>query len=177
MEGDVMHQQGFSLIELLMGLTIVGIVLHLISPALATLTESTRREEAARSIIGGIRSARALAITHHQTVVIHGIDGDWGRGWRIIFDLSGKGADDPDNPQVTEHASAADLPIVGNWWIRRHIRFDRLGMPQAPTKAFKGGTLHLCDAREPMSQLQVVLAPSGRTSLRSDKAEQTVCEK
>ncbi len=40
-----MHQRGFSLIELLMGLTIVGIVLHLVSPAFAALSESTYREE------------------------------------------------------------------------------------------------------------------------------------
>ncbi|MEK1841481.1 MAG: prepilin-type N-terminal cleavage/methylation domain-containing protein, partial [Pseudomonas sp.] len=38
-----MHQQGFSLIELLMGLTIVGIVLQLVSPAFAALTESNHR--------------------------------------------------------------------------------------------------------------------------------------
>ena len=42
-----MRQQGFSLIELLMGLTITGIVLSLVSPALAALTEANHREEAA----------------------------------------------------------------------------------------------------------------------------------
>jgi len=172
-----MHQQGFSLIELLMGLTIIGIVLHLISPAFATLTESMHREEAAKSIIHGIRSARTLAITHHQTVVIHGIDGDWGRGWRIIFDVSGKGAGDPDNPVVTEQASATGVKVVGNWWVRRHIRFDELGMPHASTKAFNSGTLFVCDAREPLSWLQVVVAASGRTRLANDKTEQALCDK
>jgi len=172
-----MHQQGFSLIELLMGLTIVGIVLHLISPAFATLTESMHREEAAKSIIHGIRSARTLAITHHQTVVIHGIDGDWGRGWRIIFDLSGKGADDPDNPLVTEHTNASGVRMVGNWWFRRGIRLDRLGMLHAPSKSFNAGTLYLCDASEPLSRLQVVVAPSGRTRLANDKTRQGLCDK
>ncbi|MEX3773923.1 GspH/FimT family pseudopilin [Pseudomonas sp. MYb118] len=171
-----MHQHGFSLIELLMGLTIVGIVLYLISPALAAFTESSRRDEASRSLIAGIRNARTLAMTRNQAVVIHGIDGDWGRGWRIILDLSGKGADDRDNPLIAEHASNTGVPIAGNWWVRRYIRFSSLGMPLMPERAFQAGTLHLCDTREPVSRRQIVLAPSGRVSLLDERAEQALCE-
>lgn len=172
-----MHQHGFSLIELLMGLTIAGIVLYLVNPAMAAFTASTQREEAARSLISGIRQARTLAMTRNQAVVIHGIDGDWGQGWRIILDLSGKGADDRDNPLIAEHASSTGVPVFGNWWIRRYIRFSSLGMPLMPERAFQAGTLHLCDARKPVSQLQIVLAPSGRTSLLNDRAEHALCER
>ncbi|WP_154863652.1 Tfp pilus assembly protein FimT/FimU, partial [Pseudomonas fluorescens] len=65
-----MRQQGFSLIELLMGLMITGIVLSLVSPALAALTETNHREEAANSLVAGLRSARSEAITRRQTVMI-----------------------------------------------------------------------------------------------------------
>ena len=170
-----MRQQGFSLVELLMGLMIVGIVLHLVSPAFAALTESNHREVAAQSLINGIRNARTLAISRNQSVVIHGINGDWGQGWRIILDISGKGSEDRSNPVVVEHASGTGVPIVGNWWVRRYIRFSSLGEPLMPKKAFQAGTLHLCVARAPVSQLQVVLAATGRVSLRSDKAEQALC--
>ncbi|CAI8767544.1 GspH/FimT family pseudopilin [Pseudomonas sp. IT-P100] len=172
-----MRQQGFSLVELLMGLMIVGIVLHLVSPAFAALTESNHREVAAQSLINGIRNARTLAISRNQSVVIHGINGDWGQGWRIILDISGKGSEDRSNPVVVEHASGTGVPIVGNWWVRRYIRFSSLGEPLMPKKAFQAGTLHLCDARAPVSQLQVVLAATGRVSLRSDKTAQALCEK
>ncbi|MCU1763645.1 GspH/FimT family protein [Pseudomonas sp. 14P_8.1_Bac3] len=172
-----MRQRGFSLVELLMGLTIVGIVLHLVSPAFAALTESNHREEAARSLVSGIRSARSEAITRNQPVVIHGINGDWGQGWRIILDSSGKGQDDHSNPVIAEHASNTGLSIVGNWWFRRYIRFSSLGAPLMPKKTFKAGTLHLCDAREPVSRLQVVVARTGRVSLRNQKTEQALCEK
>src|SRR5687768_11571292 len=97
-----MHQQGFSLIELLMGLTIVGIVLHLVSPAFAALTESNHQEEAAKSLVSGMRSARSEAITRNQAVVIHGINDDWGQGWRMILDLNGKGHEDSNNPLLVE---------------------------------------------------------------------------
>lgn len=172
-----MRQYGFSLVELLMGLMIVGIVLHLVSPAFAALTESNHREIAAQSLINGIRNARTLAISRNQSVVIHGIDGDWGQGWRITVDVSGKGPQDRSNPIVAEHTSETRVPIFGNWWVKKYIRFSSLGEPLMPEKAFQAGTLHLCDVREPVSRLQVVLAATGRVSLRSDKTAHAVCEK
>ena len=170
-----MHQQGFSLIELLMGLTIIGIVLQLVSPAFAALTESNHREQAAQSLVSGIRNARTLAIIRNESVVIHGINGDWSQGWRIILDISGKGAEDNSNPLLIERASGTRVPIVGNWPVRRYIRFNSIGEPQMPGRAFQAGTLHICAAREPVTQLQVVLAATGRVSLRSHKAEQALC--
>ena len=164
-----MHQQGFSLIELLMGLTIVGIVLHLVSPAFATLIESNQRQQAAQALSSGIRTARNEAITRNQAVVIHGINGDWGQGWRIILDISGKGEMDSDNPLLTERQSGPRVSIVGNSTVESSIRFRGQG------ESLLGGTLHICAVREPVSQHQVVLAPTGRVSLRSIKAEQALC--
>lgn len=172
-----MPQRGFSLVELLMGLAIGAIVLSLVSPAFAMLTESNHRQQAAESLISGIRHARTLAITHNQSVVIHGIDGDWSQGWRIILDISGKGPEDSSNPLLVERASDARTPIVGNWLVRRFVRFSSLGQPQMPKRSFQAGTLHICSAREPVSQLQVVLAASGRVRLSSEKAEQALCRK
>ncbi|RON40621.1 general secretion pathway protein GspH [Pseudomonas frederiksbergensis] len=170
-----MHQRGFSLIELLMGLAITGIVLLLVSPAFAALTESNHREVAAQSLISGIRNARTAALTHNQNVVIHGIDGDWSQGWRIILDISGKGPEDSTNPLLVERASGARVPIVGNWHVQRYVRFSHLGQPLTPGGAFQAGTLHLCAAREPVSHLQVVLARSGRVRLQNQKVEQALC--
>jgi len=172
-----MHQQGFSLIELLMGLAIAAIVLLLVSPAFAALTESNHREQAAHTLVSGVRNARTLAITRNQAVVIHGINGDWSQGWRIILDISGKGPEDSSNPLLIERVASVRGLIVGNWPVRRYIRFSGIGAPQMPERAFQAGTLHFCATREPVSQLQVVLAATGRVSLRSDKAEQVLCQR
>jgi type IV fimbrial biogenesis protein FimT len=175
MEGDVMHQRGFSLIELLMGLTIVGIVLLLVSPAFAALTQANHREEAAKSLASGIRNARSAAITRNQTVIIHGINDDWGQGWRIIVDVSGRGQEDSSNPLLVEHQSSTRVSIFGNQHVQTSVRFSHLGEPLYG--GFQSGTLHVCAAREPVSQYQVVLASSGRVSLRSKQTAQALCER
>ncbi|WP_339451779.1 GspH/FimT family pseudopilin [Pseudomonas sp. EA_5y_Pfl2_R50] len=172
-----MPQQGFSLIELLMGLAIGAIVLLLVSPAFAALRESNQRDQATQSLLDGLRNARSLAVSRNQSVVIHGINGDWSQGWRIILDISGKGPEDSSNPLLVERASDARVPIVGNWWVSRYVRFGSLGQPLMPGRAFQAGTLHVCSAREPVSQRQVVLAASGRVRLTSHQAEQALCEK
>jgi type IV fimbrial biogenesis protein FimT len=169
-EGDVMRQQGFSLIELLMGLAITGIVLQLVSPAFATLIESNQREQAAQALFSGIRTARTEAIVRNQAVVIHSINGDWSHGWRMILDISGKGEMDSDNPLLAERQGNARVSIVGNGPVESSIRFRGQG------ESLIGGTLHICAVREPVSQHQVVLARTGRVSLRSDKAEHPLCE-
>lgn len=170
-----MHQRGFSLVELLMGLTIAGIVLHLVSPAFAAVMESNYREDAAKSLFNGLRAARTEAITRNQTVLVHAIDGDWRQGWRMILDINGKGDQDSDNPLLFEHQGSARVPVVGNRPVRSYVRFSGLGEPLLPSGAFQAGTLHICSAQEALSQYQVVLARSGRISLRSQKTVQALC--
>ena len=170
-----MRQKGFSLIELLMGLAIVGIVLHLVSPVFAAVIESNDREEAARSLFSGIRTARTEAVTRNQTIVIHAINNDWSQGWRVILDLNGKGHEDSSNPLLLERQSGAGVPVVGNRPVRRFVRFSGLGEPLLPGGAFQAGTLHICSAREALSQYQVVLAPSGLVSLRNKKTDHPLC--
>ncbi len=81
-----MYQQGFSLIELLMGLAIAAIVLPWAGASYKELIESIEREDTAQLLINGLRIARSEAITRNRSVLIQGIDNDWGRGWRIMLD-------------------------------------------------------------------------------------------
>jgi len=170
-----MPQQGFSLIELIMGLAISAIVLHLVSPTFKMLMESNLRADAAQSLISGLNSTRSEAVTANQTTLIHAINGDWSQGWRIVRDISGKGHDDPGNPLLVERQGDVRVPIVGNRPVQHSVRFSGQGEPQLPSGAFQAGTLHICGDAESVSYHQVVLSRTGRISLRSDQAEQALC--
>lgn len=163
-----MHQQGFSLIELLMGLAIAAIVLPWAGSGYQALVESNEREDTARLLAGGLRSARNEAITRNRTVLIQGIDNDWSQGWRITLD---------DDAQTLLNERSSRARVIGNWPVKYSVRFDSQGRALLPSGAFQAGTLHVCAQREPVSHHQVVLSRTGRVSLRSEKAEQALCEK
>ncbi|MGX1171341.1 GspH/FimT family pseudopilin [Pseudomonas sp. R151218B TE3479] len=163
-----MHQQGFSLIELLMGLAIAAIVLPWANAGYKELIDSIERKDTAQLLISGLRSARSEAIMRNRTVVLRGIGNDWGRGWRITLD-------DKDKTVLMERSVSAR--VVGNQPVKRRVRFSSQGEALHPSGAFQAGTLHVCARRGPVSHHQVILAPSGRVRLESVDANQALCEK
>ena len=170
-----MYQRGISLIQLLLTLVIVAITTQLASPAYSAITEQQRRQVLAEQLASSLRNARAEALLRHQYVVVHAREEDWSRGWRTILDLNGKGHLDSSNPVLAETPGSTRIPIAGNSPVKHYVRFSPLGEPLLSAGAFQAGTLHVCQARTGQSHYQVVLAKSGRISLRSDQAVQALC--
>ncbi|WP_426105893.1 GspH/FimT family pseudopilin [Pseudomonas sp. TWR1-1-3] len=170
-----MHQRGMSLIQLLLTLTIVALTARFASPAYSALVEHHQRQITAEQLASSLRNARAQALLRQQFVVVYPYEEDWSRGWRTILDLSGQGHLDKGNPVLVESQGSGRIPIAGNTSVKRYVRFNPLGEPQLVGGAFQAGTLHVCQARTAQSHYQVVLAKSGRISLRSDKTAQALC--
>ena len=170
-----MRQQGFTLIELLLGLIVSGILAGLATPGFKGLLDSQQRHGAAQSLTAGLRYARTEAIARNQAVVIHARENSWSQGWRVIVDASGRGHLDDDNPVLREHQDNGGVTIVGNGPVKNQVRFSGLGEPVFSGGGFRAGTVHVCATDLAQSLYQVVLAPSGRISLRSDSAEQALC--
>ncbi len=61
-------QQGFTLIELMIAITILGIVLALALPSYQAFIQNTRLRNAAESIQNGLQIARAEAVKHNAQV-------------------------------------------------------------------------------------------------------------
>lgn len=170
-----MKQSGFTLIELLLGLIVSAILAHLTVPSFKSLLESQQQHSAARSLADGLRYARTEAVARNQAVVIHALDDDWGQGWRVVLDVSGRGQLDDDNPVLLMRQDSGRVPVVGNGPVKSEIRFSGLGDPVFSGGGFRAGTVHICATGDSQSVYQIVLAPSGRISLRSDKTEQALC--
>ncbi|TFF10161.1 prepilin-type N-terminal cleavage/methylation domain-containing protein [Pseudomonas sp. BCA14] len=170
-----MTERGFTLIELLFGLMLSGLLTHLAVPSFKGLLESHQQRSAANSLADGLRFARSEALARNRAVIVHALEDDWSRGWRVIEDVSGRGHMDDDNPILLERQDSGRATIVGNGPVRNQVRFSGLGEPVFTGGGFRAGTVHICDTGQAQSLYQVVLAPSGRISLRSDKTEQALC--
>lgn len=172
-----MTQRGFTLVELLLSLLLSGILANLAVPGFKGLLESQQRQTAAQALASGMRYARTEAITRNRAVIIHARDENWSQGWRVILDESGRGHLDENNPVLLERQDSGHVAIVGNGPVKSEVRFSGLGEPTFSAGGFRAGTVHVCDADQAQSLFQVVLAPSGRISLRSDATEQALCRK
>lgn len=170
-----MQQRGFTLIELLLGLIVSAILASLAAPSFKSLLQSQQRQSAAQSLTEGLRYARTEAIARNRAVIIHALADDWSLGWRVILDMSGRGHLDDDNPVLLERQDSGQVAIVGNGPLMSQVRFNGLGEPIFSGGGFRAGTVHVCAPEQAQSLHQVVLAPSGRISLRSDRGEQALC--
>lgn len=170
-----MTQRGFTLIELLLGLIVTSFLAQLAAPGFKGLLESQHRQSVAQSLAAGLRYARTEAIARNRAVVIHARGEDWSLGWRVILDVTGRGHLDDDNPVLLERQDSGRVPIAGNGPVASQVRFSGLGEPVFAGGGFRAGTVHVCDTKQAQSLYQIVLAPSGRISLRSDKTEQALC--
>lgn len=164
-----MKQAGFTLIEMLVGLVLIGLITTLAAPAFGEIINSQRRQDAAQQLASGIRTARTEAVLRSQPVVIRAIEGNWSNGWQIVIDPQ----KNQDDLIVLERARSAKVPIIGNRPVKQSIRFNGLGTPS--DNGFTAGTLFVCDAKSAISHHRVILASSGRVRIESDQLEAKLC--
>ena len=144
-------------------------------PAFKGLLASQQQRSAAQSLAEGLRLARTEAITRNRAVIIQALENDWSRGWQIIVDTSGRGEPGTDNPILLERQGNGRVLMAGNGPVKSQVRFSGLGEPVFAGGGFRAGTVHICGTDPVQSLYQVVLAPSGRISLRSEATEQALC--
>src|SRR3546814_19895979 len=107
-----------------MGLAIAAIVLPWVGASYTELIEATERKDAAQLLASGLRSARSEAIMRNRTVVVRGIDNDWGRGWRITLDDNEK----TDRKSVVEGKSVSvSVDLGGRRIIKKNKNNNKSG--------------------------------------------------
>jgi len=134
-------------------------------PAYARLSDDLHRAAAARDLAQALRSARSHALLHGQPVLVQSLESDWGKGWRVLLDH---------NQQVLrEYRLPRPMKIAVN--IDGQVKFSALGVPLGRNNGLLGGRLELCEKPFTPSQYRVVLATSGRISLRTDERKDSLC--
>ena len=164
-----MKQSGFTLIELFVTLVVVGVVASIAVPAMAEFVAAQRRFDVAQQLAHGVRTARNEAVVRNQLVMIRVIEGNWGNGWQIVVDPKGT----EDDLVLMDKALSGNVPVVGNRHITQSISFDGLG--GAVGNGFVAGTLSICDADQPLSHHQVILAKTGRVRIESQITPEKLC--
>ena len=166
-------KNGFSLIELLITLAIVGLVLTFGAPQFNGAMQNSRLVSQANAMKGTIAYARTAAVKGSvPTVTLCGSSdldscntAEWELGWIIFEDLNSGGlrTNNEDILRVGEALNSGNTLRTFGFTSDQFIRFDRAGTLN------QSGTFVFCDSRGTSEARAIVVNISGKTRKAIDE--------
>jgi len=150
---------GFSLIELIIAIAIVGLVSAIAMPSYATWIKNSRVRAAAESIQNGLQIARADAIKGN-TLVEFKLDELLNSTWEINQCLSADNCNTPLHKRAATEGSSTEIIVTATPSASKKILFNNLGSVAANPIPFNQLDIHLSGADRP---LRVTLGVGGNT--------------
>jgi type IV fimbrial biogenesis protein FimT len=168
----VHHPHGFSLAEMLVAVSIMGLMAAIAVPSMSSLAEHYRINVSSNALMTAFTMARQSAITKNQVVTIcagiaqSGCHNDWSSGqWLIFTDRNRNGKPDLDETVVQEGSAklGRSVRIMANRSMKMPILFHPIGHAEQPNGAFAAGTLRICaESTKAAPGVDLVLSKSGQ---------------
>jgi type IV fimbrial biogenesis protein FimT len=165
--------RGFTLLELMVTLSVAGVLMGLAVPAFRDLWLDSQRATAVNAFVHSIFLARSFVLTEHRTVSIcRSSDGetcsaelaDWQLGWIVFVN------DDRDEPPVRDRDER--VLIVQQALPGGTITSNRLGYSFKPqTRSVVNGTLVFCDRRGSAHARAIIINIAGRPRVAKRDAD------
>lgn len=108
-------QGGFTLVELMMTITVFVVLTLIALPYLGTFVQSQRVKNAAMDMSSTVNFARSEAIKRNAQIDITANTGGWANGWRVLSSTTSlRGYDGYTNLSVTAKNSSTTLSFGGD---------------------------------------------------------------
>ena len=176
---------GFTMIELMVTLSIVAILVAAAAPAMRSMVENNARPSEANRLLGALRYARGEAIKRRLTVTLktNGSSKSWTEGWDIytntlfdadcnITDERGYSAysDTCTNERLrSDVETSPSIRITGDATTTTYISFDKNGMllPKPPaTTAAATAKFAICNHDTDSVGIAISIVRTGRASTK-----------
>lgn len=176
--GTMTKQSGFTLIELMITLAVVGILLALVVPNFNETLKNNRLTAYANEFVTNINYARTEAIKRGTTVTICSSNdddtcsGSWQNGWLVFVDNNGNGIVDGGELiiRVFGGYEANDVTLDGDTATASFITFRNTGL----TTLAGPSNLALCDNRGNTKGKAIEITAVGRISTAAGPASCTL---
>lgn len=163
------QQQGFSLIELLISMAVLGILLALAAPALQTQVQTWRLRAVTWELLQSFALARHVAIEQQKAVLITAKNGQWQQGWSLVIDENNNGIAESHEPTVRHSPRLTDgIRLSGNTPVSKMVRYTANGTTETLGGAFQAGTLTLCYPTSGLPVRRLILSATGRFRVEID---------
>ena len=175
--------KGFTLLELIIIIAILGITMAIAAPGLSTMMANNRISSDASDFAAALQLAKAETAARVNPVVIckknttsNGCiaSGDWSQGWFVFSDDNGDGAFDAGEAVLMIHeALEARITFGGTTGVANSITFR----PSGTSSVTSIETLIICDDRGFDSSARgILITITGRGSvMKASDTGQTTC--
>lgn len=167
-----MKQSGTTLLELMVVLSIAGILLAIGIPAFSHLAHSSRLASATNELVSALHLARSEAIKRNSRTVMCmsatgtscAASGGWQQGWLVFHDVNNNAVLDAGETVIlARQAQPAGLLLTGNTPVSKYISYSPSGATKLISGAFQAGTLTLCnESAVSGAAREVVVSSTGR---------------
>lgn len=174
--------KGYTLVELLMTLSLLTTLMAWAVPALTELVHSARVHAGSQALANSLALARSEAVKRNARVVMCKSSGGsaceagagWEQGWIIFHDVNNNGAVDPD--EYVLHREAAMPPALrmsGNMPVSNYVSYTPYGRTKLLSGAFQAGTFTVCtNSSSHIQARQVVINSVGRARVTTASLSQ-----
>ncbi len=171
----MVRSRGFTLIELMLSLSIAAVVLSVAVPSFSDFVASHRHAAEVNRFLRSIHLARSEAIkANHRVVLCKSSDaaecatsGGWEQGWIIFADLNNDAQRQVSEPLLrVEERLAGDGTLRGNFWVESYLSYQGTGITALTSGAMQMGTFVLCDGRGYEQARALVITRTGRPHVK-----------
>jgi type II secretion system protein H len=155
------HQKGFSLLELLIVVMILGILGMAVVPQMQNLLSDNKLDEAAKETVIALEYVRQLAAQHQRPF---GLAADVGGNWLEVFDQryrADSNAHTGDLPPVSAYGVVQN-PLDKNWYRREFNALTQFAGVRIQTVPGSGVILFYPDGHSAATDSSFVIALGGR---------------
>lgn len=154
------RSKGFSLVELMIAVSILAILLALAVPSFQGVVASSRLTSATNDLVAALAQARSEAVKSGNRITLcksaNGTScassGDWDQGWISFIDTTRSGTsaavDTGETVLTVTTAMPPGIVINGNL---SYVSFGADGMPKSMTGGLYPGTLRVCSTSASLS--------------------------
>jgi len=171
---------GFSLIELMVVVIILGVVLAVAVPSYTGAVNGSRLAGTANELLASLRQARVEAVRRNQRVVVcPSVNGvscatDWGVGWLVFEDSNRDDAVSGGEEVISVAAPAAGTQVLPSPAISgtHRIRYSPDGFARAANRALLNARFAVCrPVTQPEDNVRdVSLTGGSRTTIQRRNA-------